>query len=151
MSNLEPTVSQRLQTLLEGVGGELIGATTNGQQITVNIRVPVTNSAPRKWKDFVDILARDVETTGGVDISKTFFAKQGVTRFCWRLIFQSTRLQDFERVLGNSVKKAIRARQQLTPVKELTSFPLVGARMSYREGDYSGKGPKVSYFKTGPY
>lgn len=116
----------RVDQAFKRAGFEIVGATKGDSTIVFDVRIPLQDRIPMRWKGLLaDVLplaetvARQSPPKWELEITKRFFSRSGVVRYLWRVVMKGN-LAACQAVLVSSTLNALRVGNELTEV------PLVG-------------------------
>jgi len=116
-----------LEAAMAQIGAEVVKTEEKGTTFRVWCRIPTKGSV---WSTVLrEVLSRS-GAEWSVDVSKSYFVKDGSIRFLWRLIFSGD--------VGAATAAVVQCLDRSQGEREVTSMPLVG-RVEYEFDPARGK------------
>ena len=113
----------RVDQAFKRAGFEIVGATKTDEQITFDVRVPLQEQVPVRWKALLaellptaEKLTRNGQPKWEIDVSKRFFSRNGVVRYLWRVTMRGN-LAVCQQALVAATLEALRMGNEITEVK----------------------------------
>lgn len=138
----------RVDQAFRKAGFEIVGATKGDNNIVFDVRIPLQDKVPTRWKLLMEdilaaaeVVASKVPPKWELDISKRFYAKNGVVRYLWRITMRGN-LAVCQQALVAATLNALRHGNE---VKEVALVGQVNLRPDPANGRYMG-----AYHRNGP-
>lgn len=113
----------RVDQAFKRAGFEIVGATKSDDQIVFDVRVPLQDQVPTRWKALIgellptaEKIARNGQPKWEIDIAKRFFSRNGVVRYLWRVTMRGN-LAVCQQALVAATLESLRMGNEITEVK----------------------------------
>lgn len=128
----------RVDQAFKKAGFEIVGATKGDKSIVFDVRVPLQERVPARWKNLLaDILPLAEHIAGTpnpkweLEVSKRFYSRAGTVRYLWRVVMKGD-LAACQTALVRATLNSLRVGNELSEV------PLVG-QVTYTPDPKNGK------------